>query len=431
VRESDKKDYSWWAYSAETDPSWMKWCRMGMVATAVVFLGMQLTGGVIRWVLDMVGASVLTYVPNLMMLLCILVFLVTEVLYGRLRPIAFLFLVWIALTIAVGAFNTGSIAQSVFGLWVLLPFLFGMASAPVLMEPHALRPAFFVLLFLIAVGGVLAHNFVALPWVGVSYQVGGVEIEGAREWHASGGKQRLSGLARSSFDVAGQIIVTAGMLSLCIKSSGLLRIVLWSLCGFAISLSTSKGILLALLMTVIASEALIRNKKVPLKMIFTIGIFWLTVPPIMGWTIDWSQAARTDIDNPLYGSFIDRMNDMWPRAWELATDKGLPLLGRGLGGIGVPVSVFEPALANAGDNLWVYVLVIAGVMCLPFFVIGYIQIYRYCESFEVMEMQELLVLAVIVNWYGGVSNILEHAVLAFAFGILCRYLATPFFKRNY
>jgi hypothetical protein len=238
-------------------------------------------------------------------------------------------------------------------------------------------------------------------------------------------------LARSSFDVAGQIIVTAGMLSLYIKSSGFLRIVLWSLCGFAISLSTSKGILLALLMTVIASESLIRNKKVPLKMIFTIGILWLTVPPIMGWTIDWSQAARTDIDNPLYGSFIDRMNDMWPRAWELATDKGLPLLGRGLGGIGVPVSVFEPALANAGDNLWVYVLVIAGVMCLPFFVIGYIQIYRYCESFEAMEMQELLVLAVIVNWYGGVSNILEHAVLAFAFGILCRYLATPFFKRNY
>jgi hypothetical protein len=269
-----------------------------------------------------------------------------------------------------------------------------------------------------------------LPWVGVSYQIGGVEIEGAREWHASGGKQRLSGLARSSFDVAGQIIVTAGMLSLYIKSSVWLRLLLWGACGFAISLSTSKGILLALLMTVIASEALIRGKRAPLKMIFTLGILWLTVPPIMGWTIDWSQAARTDIDHPLYGSFIDRMNDMWPRAWDLATEKGLPLLGRGLGGIGVPVSVFEPALANAGDNLWVYVLVVTGVLCLPFFIAGYVQIYKYCESFETIELQELLVLAVIVNWYGGVSNILEHAVLALAFGILCRYLATPLFRRD-
>jgi hypothetical protein len=141
--------------------------------------------------------------------------------------------------------------------------------------------------------------------------------------------------------------------------------------------------------------------------------------------MDWSQAARVDIDHPIYGSFIDRMNDMWPRALDLATEHGVPILGRGLGGIGVPVSVFEPVLANAGDNLWVYVAVIGGWLSIPIFIAGYIQIFKFCTLPLTTELHEVLILAVIINWYGGVSNILEHAVLALVFGILCRYLATP------
>jgi hypothetical protein len=177
-------------------------------------------------------------------------------------------------------------------------------------------------------------------------------------------------------------------------------------------------------MTLIASEALIRGYMRILQSVFLVGILWLSVPPILGWTMDWSQAARVDIDHPLYGSFIDRMHDMWPRAMALATEHGVPLLGRGLGGIGVPLSIFEPALANAGDNLWVYIFVLSGVLSVPLFIAGYTQIFKSCSLPMTREMQEILILAVIVNWYGGVSNILEHAVLALVFGIVCRYLAT-------
>jgi hypothetical protein len=420
--------YSWWNRTSE-DPKWFRYFSNFVFLTGFAFMAMQLTGGVVRWVLDMVGASALTYIPNLMMLMCVLVVLASEIFYGRLQLMAFLFLVLVALAFTVGTYNTGRASQSAFGLWVLLPFLFGISTAPILMEQFKLRPAFFIFLFACASGGVIVHNFVSYPWVGVSYQIGGVEIEGAREWQAAGGASRLSGLARSSFDVAGQIIVASGLLSLYIKSP-FLRIFLWAACGFSISLSTSKGILLALLMTLIVSESLIRGWKLPVRAIFSIGILWLFVPPILGWTVDWSQAARTDIDNPLYGSFIDRMNDMWPRAWELGVDFGLPLLGRGLGGIGVPVSVFEPALANAGDNLWVYLMVVLGALSIPFFVAGYIQIYKYFSNLSTIESKEVVILAVIVNWYGGVSNILEHAVLALTFGILCRYLASPPNLRN-
>lgn len=407
---------------SESDPPFIKKWRILCKLALIIFLLMQLNGGVVRWVLDMVGAAVLTYIPNLLMMACTLGILIYNLYNQRATIGTFLFLALVTLSLFVGIVTTGNVAQSIFGLWVLLPFLFGLACAPAFMLKPPHRMLLLYAMFFIAIGGVIIHSFVPYPWVGVSYLVGGVELEGAREWETSGGSQRLSGLARSSFDVAGQIVVAAGLLSLRIPK-GYYRILLWVLCTVAVSLSTSKGILLALLMTIIASEALIRSNVRLLGFTFVVGVFWLFVPPMMGWTMDWQEAARTDIDNPLYGSFIDRMNDMWPRALELATEHGLPLLGRGLGGIGVPVSIFEPALANAGDNVFVYCVVLVGIFAVPIFMLGITGLLKICGHPEREDVQDMLLLAVIMNWYGGVSNILEHAVLALAMGIVCRYVA--------
>jgi hypothetical protein len=114
---------------------------------------------------------------------------------------------------------------------------------------------------------------------------------------------------------------------------------------------------------------------------------------------------------------------MWPRALELATEHGLPLLGRGLGGIGVPVSIFEPVLANAGDNVFVYCYVLVGVFSIPIFMLGIATLLKLAGTNAREDLQDMLLLAVIINWYGGVSNILEHAVLALAMGVVCRYIS--------
>lgn len=406
-------------------PTSIKVWRIACAVSTLAFLITQVFGGLIRWVLDMIGAAALAYIPNLMMLCCIGFILFYELRFQLIGVGSIFFLCLLALSIIVGFYNIGNIKQVIFGLWVLTPFLFGLACAPAITTNFNNQHIILLLLMLIAGGGVVVHSLVELPWVGLSYTVGGVELEGAREWQTTGGSQRLSGFARSSFDVAGQVILLASLLSLHLKS-GWLRVLLWCLCTYAISLSTSKGILLALLMTIIASEALIRAKLLWIQLIFLAGIFWLFLPPILGWAFDWSEAARTDIDNPLYGSFIDRMNDMWPRALELITLHGQLILGRGLGGIGVPVSIYEPLLANAGDNVFVYCLVILGFISIPLFFIGFIMVFKMGNHFYRHEVKDVIVLAVIINWYGGVSNILEHAVLGFAMGIVCRYLSLTF-----
>lgn len=421
--------YDVWKPSSEETvfvKNWRLLCRLALV----LFLIMQLNGGIVRWVLDMVGAAALAYIPNVLMLGCGGAILAYDLFRQRFASSTFLFLMLVLLSLFVGIVSTGGVVQPVFGLWVLAPFLFGLACAPAIMVEPGNKLWVLYPMFLIAVGGVIVNNFVSYPWVGVSYQIGGVEVEGAREWQTSGGSARLSGLARSSFDVAGQIVVAAGLLSLQIRHPAG-RFLLWILCTYAVSLSTSKGILLALLMTIIASEALIRRNTRALGFTFVIGIFWLFVPPIMGWTMDWQEAARTDIDNPLYGSFIDRMNDMWPKALDLALVHGLPLLGRGLGGIGVPVSIFEPALANAGDNVFVYCVVLVGVFAIPIFAIGITVLLKLCLQLGRSDIRDMMLLAVIINWYGGVSNILEHALLALTMGIMCRYVAVSFGGRNF
>jgi hypothetical protein len=56
MAEPGGMDHSWWRSQAE-DPSWLSWCKLGMVLTVVLFLAMQLTGGVVRWGLDMMGVD--------------------------------------------------------------------------------------------------------------------------------------------------------------------------------------------------------------------------------------------------------------------------------------------------------------------------------------------------------------------------------------
>ncbi len=396
---------------------WKSLCQW----TLILFLATQVTGGVIRWILDMMGAAAVAYLPNVAMLLCVGLIVASDIMNNKTKHGAILVLLLLLLSSAVGLVSTGNPKQVAFGVWVLTPFFFGLVCAPVILEPGRFQTPLLVLMFLATSGGVIAHEYIAYPWVGVSYQIGGVELEGAREWHI-GEKQRLSGLARSSFDVAGQILVAAALLSLQVKRV-VWRGLIWSFCVFGISLSTSKGILLALAMTMVASECLIRRNTKGLRWTFFAGTLWVFGPLLLGWTLDWSERARTDIDNPIYGSFLDRMNDMWPKAWELSTTHGLPPFGRGLGGIGVPQSLFEPALFNAGDNVFAYCWVIVGFLAVPLFAAGFLALFRMCKDIESEKIRITLILAVAVNWYGGVSNILEHALLACAMGIVCRVCA--------
>jgi len=406
----------WLPLDADTGGFLRGW-RLAVLTALMMFLLMQVTGGIIRWLLPPAA-----YLPTLMMLGCVVSLLMVELLTQRMHIGVVFLLALLAFAFVIGVFSTPRIVQPIFALWVFVPVYFGMVAAPLAFQPHRYKSAILLSLAMLCAGGVVVHNSVAYPWVGLSYEVAGVEVAGAREWVAAG-KQRLSGLARSSFDVAGQILIFVSLVAL---STRLLvwRLLLWGLGAYAISLSTSKGVFLSLLMVVVTVELLRYRAAWGVRGVIGLGYVWLLVPPILGWSKDWTELARTDINHPLYGSFIDRMHDMWPRALELVTEHGYFIFGRGLGGLGVPVGMFEPKLANAGDNLFVYLLVIFGVLAIPLMLLGLVVLLRMCSYLQHTAVQQALLLAVAIIWYGGVSNILEHAVMALAFGMVCRTIAS-------
>jgi hypothetical protein len=414
---------TWQVFRADSStPGDIKRWHRATVLTVLVFLFMQVTAGVLRWVFDMFGVAVLAYVPQLMMLACIAYLGMRDLADGRLKLGTLLAVVVLAISMVIGWYNTSGAQQVVFGLWILLPFFFGMVSAPLWLRPGRRGVLLSGVVFVVCVGGVLLHSVVAYPWVGLSYSIGQVELEGAREWHVSGGQQRLSGLARSSFDVAGQILMLATLLTIQIKQ-GWGRGLIWLVACAGIALSTSKGVVLALLMAAFAVEALQRRWPVLMYGILAFGIVWVMLPPLLGWSLDWGELARTDIDNPLYGSFIDRMNDMWPRAWDLATVQGFPPLGRGMGGIGSALSIFEPDLANAGDNVFVYLWVVVGVLAIPMWLAVQQGLFRLVSRAPLGSPAAMaLALSPAVMGYGGVSNIFEHAMLAAGMGGIVRVL---------
>ena len=407
-----------WAFRGTTSQKPDRLAALSQLACGV-FLLTQVLGGVVRWLLDMAGAPVAAYLPNIFMVAIVAFVVLADLLNQRTSRGLILFTFALLLSAVVGYINTGKAVQVVFGGWVLTPFFFGLTCAPSLLRRDRFTRLMLVILFTLCVLGLVLESFVSLPWVGLSYSVGGVDIEGAREWQTSGGAPRLSGFARSSFDVAGQILFYTALLVLQLRH-GFARSAVWAVALGAVSLSTSKGSLLSLAMTALAVESVIHQKPRLLYGLLALGILWIFIPPLMSWTMDWSANARTDLNHPIYGSFIDRMNDMWPRAWTLAFDRGLPPLGRGLGGIGVPLSIFEPELENARDNLFLYCMVLLGVWSVPMFALGFAGLFKLCSKLRFEAPRQALVVAVAINWYGGVSNIMEHAVLALGFGMVCR-----------
>ena len=409
-------------------PDFAKSLRFLGLSSVLLFFVWQIFGGVVRWQLDLVGLTVLAYAPNVLMWLSVGLLLLLALTGRTFGPGILLMMCIIALALLNGVYNTGSLKQSFFGLWVLIPVIFGVSYGRLLLkESQDLLLATF---FLASAGGVIVNSVMSFPWIGVSYTLGGVELEGSREWYTSGGVTRLSGFARSSFDIAGQLIVLAGLLSVSLRYF-ILRAMLWGLCFAAVSLSTSKGIILTLLVCYVVSEIILsRSIFTPalLRIVFLVGLFWLFLPPFLGWSFDWSKITRTDIDNIFYGSFLDRMNGMWPEALELATTHGMPLLGRGIGGIGTPLSMFEQDKANAGDNLFVYALVMFGIFCVPVFIAAFVGIFRLCsrDHLENPTVRRAIILSAISIWYGGVSNIAENAILGLALGCAASVISLAF-----
>lgn len=387
----------------------------------LLFLVSQVFAGVLRWALGSVGLQALIYAPTLLLWVGIVAVLFLHVRDNDISRVALYWLCLLGMAGLVGMLSMPT-RQVIFGGWVLTPLIYGYASSRGgRMEGPVFRTCVAVLLVLACVG-IIGNASISYPWVGANFELGGKEISGSREWHI-GERQRLAGFSRSSFDAAGQIAVLSALLNAG-EARRWLRGAVWLLAVTAVMLSTARGVLLAMLVVAIVVEctrmpwpAAFRMRIVQAATV--VGLLWSALPPLLAWTVDFSQTARLQLHSA-QGSYLDRLANMWPEALRLWWDSPLPVLGRGLGGIGAAQTLFESARFNAADNLMVYQCVTLGLLAIPICAVFASGVLRLASDSGPQRMQ-LSAIALILLWYGAVSNIVEHPVLALCYGRLLQH----------
>ena len=152
-----------------------------VLLSLLAYLTLEIFSGPIRMAFSVSGLSPLIYVPKLMLGLATLWMLVSEPLETGFTHRRLISLVVIAYACAIGLLFC-SVKQVAMGLWVLLPFWYGLTCTNVIFAHLAAVNRVARSLWIAAVSGVLINDFFVWPWEGYAYSVGSVEVEGAREW---------------------------------------------------------------------------------------------------------------------------------------------------------------------------------------------------------------------------------------------------------
>lgn len=387
-----------------------------------IFIAFIVLDGPFRYFLNKIGLVNLAYAPKVFFLLALPLLLIVRaktnkgILVGL--SIVMLSLVW-------GMDNLPSAKQALFGLWVLIPLLFGLLSARYIVSRAESYSNLFLIMFIIVVTGVFLNPILHFPWVGQTLEIGGHAVVNSRQWNTYG-VDRYAGFSRASFSAASQALIFAIWL-VATKQSKLLKLLVWLIAGVAIAMTASKGpfgawIVLGMFFLTNAiwrSRLIVRQTWVAvLSVILSLSVLL----PLSTLYVKYYFSGASLTTQFLFSSFGQRLSWMWPDSLRLLRHPIEWIVGRGLGGIGAPQQYFEPTRYLAADNLFVYLCVDLGlpgailVLSYPFF--------RIASAFlreRRMVLQFALLMAVIT--YGVVVNVIEDSLLSFIFA-LC--IATGF-----
>ena len=383
-----------------------------------VFLLSQVFGGMLRYYLASLGMAPLVYLPKVLLTVALLG---AALVSPARKRVSRLFLLVLALTLVfslVGYVFVRNLLQVAFGLWVMLPFFYGVFFLPSILRVWPRLRPHLLLLWGSAAVGVIINVFYEFPWVGFAYSLGELEIEASRAWVAQGlGLSRVPGFSGASFEAAAQILLLG--LALTFMMSRRWRIPVWIVSGVAIALTTSKtplGIWFFL------TFLFVLGWFIPMRFFRFLPVFLVLIGialPLSSVYGSYDPRADSIVSRFLFASFEDRLEWVWPTSLHMVVEHGSLLLGRGIGGIGSPQQYFEPFLYSPADSLAVYLFGLGGVFGLLILaaygiIASLIPLYTHQNRFFFF-----LILAVLLE--GWTVNVMESPLFAMAFGLSLRY----------
>ena len=316
-----------------------------------------------------------------------------------------------------------SAVQLLFGIKVLLTVAFGALvarpieqSAPVAAESGSRCSGASPCI------GVLVNAFVDLPWTGVVYSVGDVDVEASRDW-SSDGVARAAGFSRFSISAGVQIALLAIFLMTTMRRKGaggvLAKGCLVAATLAAVFVTNSRGGLAAFaIVTLMLCCVWLSGSLTALKTAIFAAVLPVVLLPIYlpGMHVSAALAGKS------LQSFLERMEQGWPGAWDLIFRSGTGLLGRGIGGIGSPQRIFNPQYYFPADNLTIFLFAYFGIFAafyLAWPLIWAARLPRRATPLQLLAAANLLYFLL----FGIVMNIIEDQFAAAFLGATLALLA--------
>ena len=390
----------------------------------VVYLATFVLEAPLRYLLNSVGLEMMIYLRDILLIVTILYILVQHGFRSWIEPVFWVVVGLMMFHVLVAFFNGLGVFQVLFGLKIFLPMLFFLlVYSSIKHELEKLTTPMFVL-FLIACGGVYVNALTPYPWEGLRYVVGGVEVEASRSWYTMGIEvKRIAGLSRSSFEAGIQAMLLGSFLVAFVGKPHI-KVLVWLMAGAAIALTTSKGIGLAYLAL---TAFLIFRMSIPnygnmyQKAMFIPLSIVMLAPLVSGFLYE--GASRLDATQKFFFySYIVRMEETWPRAFNLLADTGSEIFGRGIGGIGAAQKVFEGFAYNPGDNIFVYAYVSFGIFSIFYFLFvllksQYLVLSRGgADLFAYMCISSALI-------FGLIANVIDSGIFTFFLGFALAHIS--------
>lgn len=325
--------------------------------TALVLLSYLLEAP-LRYVLSTVSLSPLIYLRDVMGVLSALTVVLSWMRGQRNASLMAGICALLLLHTLIGVLMLPSFVQPWLGLKTYMPGLLGLSVAPLLARRTPQVVKFAAFCFVVTALGVIVNYWVEFPWVGLSLDGPmGSSLELSKEWWTADG-QRLPGFTRASYIAAQYMLLSLAPL-LATQIRWWQRAVLIGIAGEVIWLTTTKGALSGLALVAAYDALTLVPGCAALLPAVMMGMGML----VLGLPLIGVQIGRMSGEVPGWAeSFMERIDDMWPRAFQLFDGPASIVFGRGIGGIGMPQTFTEPRTFNAADNLMVFMIVCFGVM---------------------------------------------------------------------
>jgi hypothetical protein len=319
----------------------------------------------------------------------------------------------------IGVLNCPAIAQPLFGFKQFLPLLLGLSIAPLLQARVRQVSIFAGVCFGLTALGVLLNVWVDYPWIGMSYETAAGTMEVSKQWWSDAGL-RLPGFTRASY-LAAQLMPLCLVPLLSQRLGRIVRLGLYASAAAIIWLTTTKGALTGVLALALSDVCLSLPGWSPLLGVLLAGEFatCLALPliavqigPLAAPVPGWAQ------------SLMERIGDMWPRAFELYDGALSVVFGRGLGGIGMSQNFGESFRFNAADNLMVFLLVTFGLLGPIYLGIVVARLAAFCKHLPIEPVTRWAAgWIVILLAIGLTTGMLEDPVTSVSLGISLGLLA--------